>query len=223
MLKDIKLGMKLLRYSYGFKTNIALIVFFLIIGGLMMALPKVSAFIFGGTYVYISFVMFIQMSYMLLSVQMVSVAPHRKLFEQTFPDAIMLISTMLWYLVLTILVAVCISLRPHLRAEYTVSLVVVALGMAVMLIYFGVCYKFFLPASILFSFTFMYMLMYGREVVTIYLLKYVGVNLFANFVIGLVILLVACLLSMLLRKLFYKRAMSKMAMGAIVRQAMKQV
>lgn len=223
MLKDIMLGMKLIRYSYGFKTNIASMIIFPVIGGLMMAAAEADSFMFGGIYLYMSFVMFVQMSNMMLTVQIVSAAPRRKLFEQTFPDAVMLITALLWYLVLTLLVAVFINISPNLREEYTVSLVIVALFMAVLQIYIGVCYKFFWLASIMFFTVFTYMLIKGREILIGFILKYVGMNFFENFTIGLIIIVVACLFSMFLRKLFYKRPMSKMAMGAIVRQAMKQV
>ncbi len=223
MLKDMRLGMKLLRYSYGFKTNLGLVVFFLIIGGVMMALPQVNAFIFGGTYIFIGFVMFIQMGYNLLMVQLVSAAPHRKLFEQTLPDVILLISAVLWYLILTLLVGLLSHYRPQLQGEYSISLVIIATFMATMLFYVGVCYKFFLLTSILFSFGFTYMLMAGRKSIAAFLVKYVGMDLFANFAIGLVIVVAACLISALLRRIFYKRTMSEMAMGAIVRQAMKKV
>lgn len=221
MLKDIKLGMKLLRYSYNFKTNIGFMIFFLVLGGGMMLLPQVNSFLFGGTYIFIGYIMMLQMNYTLMFAQMVPATPHRKMFELTFPNFMTLTSAVLWYLVLTVMVMVLSDFRPALRGEYNVALVLIAIYMAIIIIYAGICYKFLWLAFILFTASFSYVYILGKDRITVFFLRNVGADLPANFAVGLVIVVVGCLLSALLRKIFYKKAMSESAMSVVLRKAMK--
>lgn len=220
MLKDIKLGFKLLKYSYSFKMNVGLSIFFLVIGSLMM-LVGVDSFVFGGVYCYIGIVIVLQMSYSLLFVQVVSASYTRKMLEITFPNFISLFGSILWFLILTVLTKVFSCVRPQLEAEYSAALVLCSIFMIICMLYYGGCYKYFVVGTVLFSITFMVAYIWGRYNLLLLLTKMVGTDLPVAFGIGLVIILIGWAISCLLRKLLYKKQISPWAMGSNLRKAMQ--
>lgn len=139
----------------------------------------------------------------------------------SIPNFFTFVSAMVWYLVLTILVMVFSNIRPALREEYCTALVLIVVCMMVYLLYGGICYKLFWIGLILFALSITYVYLIGRERIMSFLVQNIGVDLTTNFVVGLIIILAGCILSILLRIIFYKKELSSIAMGAVLRKAMK--
>lgn len=220
MRKDIRLGFKLLRYSYKFKVNVLIICFFVLIGVLMI-FSNVEGFLLGSIYLFLGPIMMLQMNYSLMHAQLVSVSNRRRFLELTFPNLVSCISGVLLYLTLSVLACVFAGLRPQQKTTYSISIIFVSIIIVICMIYYGICYKYFIFGTILFACTFSAFYVFFRESLILFFMRTVGVNILTTFSIGLVIILAGCVVSCLLRRAFYRKPVSRLSLGANLRKAMQ--
>ncbi|MBQ9140929.1 MAG: hypothetical protein IJX63_03945 [Lachnospiraceae bacterium] len=219
MLKDVKLGFKLLKYSYNFKTSMILTIIIFVLGLLLMMIEP-DTFVLFGLYSFIGVLIIVQMSTSLLYAQMFSASPKKKKLELTFSNAVTTAGAVIWYLFLTVLSQVFSYFRPQLRGEYNVALIVIGIFMMICIIYYGACYKYFIVASIIFGITFGIVYSIGRTRLTIILMEQIGADFAVSFTIGLVIILISSGIACVMRRLLYKKPLSPNGMGANLRKAM---
>ncbi len=220
MRKDIRLGFKLLRYSYKFKVNVLFTCFFMLMGALMIFF-NVEGFLLGSIYLFLGPIMMLQMNYSLMHAQLVSVSGKRRLMELTFPNFVNCISAVLLYLTLSVLACVFAGLRPQQKTTYSISIIFVSILIVICMIYYGICYKYFIVGTILFACTFSAFYFIFRESLILFFMRTVGLNIPTTFSVGLVIILTGCVVSCLLRRAFYRKPISRLSLGANLRKAME--
>ncbi len=216
MWKEWKKGFQLMKYSYNFKMNIGLGIFFLVIG-IVMSLLGVNSFLFGAVYFYLGTIMVLQLSYSLLFSQMVIASPKRWFIDIDFADFFSIASAVCSYLFFSVFVAIRTYLSPEEKGEYCGMLIVLGVLMVVCMIYYSVCYKTFVVASVIFAICFALSYAIGMS----FARRGSTLSLPVSIIIGLAIVFCGGLIANLIRKCYYRKPISALAMGAVLRKAMK--
>lgn len=216
MWKEWKKGFQLIKYSYNFKMNIGLGIFFLVIGS-FMSLLGTNSFLFGAVYFYLGTVMVLQLSYSLLFSQMVVASPKKRFIDIDFADLLSDVGAIFSYLFFCIFAVVKIYVFSGDKSEYSSLLPVLGISILVCMIYYSVCYKYFVVGSVIFALVFATTLFASMSIVR----KMTFGSLPVNIIIGLVIIVIGCLISGIVRKCYYRKPISALAMGAVLRKAMK--
>lgn len=230
LLKEISLGFKTIRYGFQLKSNIALMVIFLILGISGEFLCGGTS-IFGGLYVTICAIVPMQLICSLGVSNLAKTSPKRKHLETFIPTACATIVMFALYTVLLILKAIFCYLKPENAEAISFQLILVGAICAFMLIYCGVVFKHFVISMILLIGAmsvvggFSGMLMAVDELENGSFLEKVSSPFSTSFgvavVIGYLLILIGGFLCWLLTRLFYKHEMSKWAYGAALRKAMQ--
>ncbi|MBQ7774779.1 MAG: hypothetical protein IJ379_02570 [Lachnospiraceae bacterium] len=220
MWRDIKKGFRLMKYSYNFKWNIVTALFFVALSLFFMCLD-VHSFVIGGVYFFLGMIMMLQMNYNLLYSQMISASGKKRFMDIHFPNFINNICTVGAYLLVGGLGALFANLRPEDKQDYVEGLITIAILFTVVIIYYSVCYKFFVVSTIIFAISFAVVYVIGYAAVKWIFWAGLGINIVAAFFIGFVVVLIGCLLSNLIRKALYQFPISSLAMGASLKKAMK--
>lgn len=149
MINDWKLGMRMLRYAYGVKMNC-------IAGGLLLLL-EIPAVILGRMdgngfppcYVILIMGMLpVQMLFSLSMSAMVLTSPLKKKLQTKIPALVNL--TIMWAVYLAGVLLSCIMIwgKPENRGAMYGNLLLLAISLAVVMVYMGVAYKHFILSSV---------------------------------------------------------------------------
>lgn len=217
MMAEIKKGMKLIRYGYGLKMNLAVAVIFFIVGILMLCVGE-SGLMLGTIYILLAPTMLIQLESSLLYSGMAAASSKRRLLEVALPDFLTIVTGVVGYVV----VVGAGWFWASVGQESTDTCMEIMLGsgmvVAIMLIYFGAAYKYFFTSVIMFMFGLVIGISGG--IVTIRLVgKYFTMLTVSLLCLALVV--IGTLISCWLRRVFYRKQISPMAGGMSLRKAMQ--
>lgn len=152
MIKKIKLGMRMLRYCFGLKSNLIGMGIFFALGLLTCLLPGDRSL--PSFFLMVVVIWPVQMIYSLSVSDMIGTSPRRKAMQTSIPA---LISAAVAVPVFLLVAVLAFSQRSEGTAKS--AILVCALYAFAILIYAGVVYKFFIASTIGFC---MFCLMMGR-------------------------------------------------------------
>lgn len=217
MMQDLKTSWKLLKYSFQFKMNIAVAIFFMVLGVMWLFLEGTRGLYIAALYVYIGPCMLVQLTYNLLYANMALVSPVKKALDGTFPNVVGLLGSLLGYALAVVYMIIFSNIYPENEMSGGNMLVVIGLIMLVTIIYYSVAYKWFVVSTILFCFCLAVTLAFGMA---LFIYSGVEISLLQGTLIGLGIVVGANLLGALIRKALYKLPNSPLAGGRSLRKAM---
>lgn len=216
MLKEIKLGFKLIKYSYKLKMNIGMLILFLAIGVFSEVMTKGTSLI-GGVYLMIGGMFAYQMVMSMdVSLMIQSTAMKKKL--QIYIPA--MVSFIIYVAIFTFLVIEKVILMQNYAAEtfeFVNTLLWIEMIMASVYIYTSICYKFFVLGFIVFMAIDMSMFMGLLTSGIMAAMEKLPFGVIV--VIGYAIIILGTLLVVGVGNLLYKKPLSEFAFRGIFRDA----
>lgn len=149
MLKDIKMGFKLLKYGYKIKLNICMLLLFTIIGIVTEVTSKGTSII-GGFYFMITGMFVYQMIMSVDVSEYIQTSPMKRKLQIAIP---VITSTVFYLLIFTFLVIeriILINSMPGNAQLLMISLFQIELFMLITFVFSSICYKYFVFGFLLF-------------------------------------------------------------------------
>lgn len=221
MMNDFRRGWKLMRYAYGIKSNCIQAGVFLLMGIVFMLAEGGGYFGMQGGFFWVCIpILPIQMIFSLGVADLVKVSPMRKKLQTIFPVAVNLICITVVYLAELAIYAVRFRMRPESAEQVCRGVILLAVMIAEVMVYLGVCYKFFV-LSTLCTVPALILWMQGskNQAFVQFLFRDWEPSFGMAAAIGVGILMVGALAEYLLTLLFYKAPLAKMAQSAPLRKA----
>ena len=160
MIKSIKTGWMLMRYTYGLKGGVISAVLLLLGGLLLTVLPMGGTFGFGQTGSYLVLVVAIWPGQLLWSLNvsdLVQTSPQKKAFQTVVPTAFTAVTIFACY-TLTILIKL-LQLRadPALHQDVIATCLVLTVEVLLLMAYYGIAFKYYHLGTVLFILSFFIM------------------------------------------------------------------
>lgn len=217
MLKDIKLGFQLLKYSYRLKTNIIVTGLILAVGMVVEIFSKGTSLVGGvyfmlvGTFVY-QMIMSMDISQMIQSTGM------KKRLQLIIP---VISSTLVYMVIYTFLVierAILIRQGAADRDQLMYTLFTIIVVMVTMFLFISISYKFFAAGIVVFLVTFTIaffglQIAYGTSVSAFICNMKYGIFV----ILGYAVILFGAVLEYFIGKLLYKNPLSEFAFRGMFR------
>lgn len=222
MKEQLSKGWKLRGYGLGVKTQRAFCIIFLIVGTLFKLSPLETEYMgidVGAVFLFCSAMFPAQLVMSLDMSQMVQASPYKKKLQISIPAKMTTAGVMImlgWSIFLQV-ISCMISGKNF--ADQGVKLLMTGMWAFVILLFTGVCYKFFVVSMIV-----MYIFMFG-----VGMLLEIGLHFFipkgfihplVAIVADIVLVLTGGVIQYGLMKLFYKFPLSKAAFGAAAKRGM---
>ena len=213
MINDMKLGIRLLRYGFGIKTNLVLLIVCTAADLLCFALELAGITTPLDGFMLLACVIPVQILFTLNVVDIVLTSPARKKLQTSVPAVMSLCTTLAAYLIVVLKEAVIVLIHPDKTAQSAMHLVFLEVLAAVILAFTGVLYKSF-PALLV-----MYFSLSGFNsffMMPILRSDFLGEDMGALVraaLIGVVLILAGGALEYALSVLFYKKPVSKKVLG----------
>ncbi|MBQ5850259.1 MAG: hypothetical protein IIW54_05515 [Lachnospiraceae bacterium] len=214
MMKDIKQCFKLLKYGYQFKTSMGCACFFVLLG-ILFVMPSFGDFVMGTMYIYLGMMFATQPMYMMLFSECVQASPRREKIEIRYVDILNVVSGVVSSAVVIILAL----LMQHQDMEgISAEAVLVIGGIMVFLLYcyMSMAFKSMVVGSLLFV-GLLWVIGIFQAVFDASLSHVLGGNMLLAVVIFLLENVLGIVCGHGIRKLLYRKGMSKLAMGAKLR------
>ncbi len=222
MINNLRLGVKSIRFAYGIKSNLLLMLGFLGAGITFMILGSGTLLSFYGNFMLMGIAMLpAQMIFSLSVSNLVLASPLRKRLQTSVPATLTCCNTALIYLMMAVYRLIRVWGNPQLAEAMSGELMVVAGMIFLIMLYLGVAYKYF-GVSVLMAITMALLLSYRKEWegisfrMSLFGQGLGGVALTALTGIGIVVL--GGFLQYLISLLVYRAPMSKMAQAAPLRR-----
>ncbi len=150
MIRNLKFGLKSLRYAYGIKSNLFLVAVFLTAGIAGPMLDGKTALGSYGKFMLMCTAMIpAQLIFSLSASNMVLASPLRKRMQTSIPATLTCGNMMLVYLAMTAYSLVRVWGNPQLAGLLSGELVVAAGMMVVFMVYLGIAYKYFIVSILM--------------------------------------------------------------------------
>lgn len=219
MMKELKMAFKLMKYGHQFKLYCVFVTILLIVqipiiftssAGLMTAvgLNLVNVLILGET----------ALDTLRIS-DFVAASSKRRFLEITLIDIWEIISPFAVYLSLALIAAGKVKKYSYFKFEYTVAMVYISVLIGILLVMSSLKHKFassgigLSVAFIVAWMSYFWLFEITGEMKEGYLQKLKGlgisINLTGAIICGCFVILISCILSMIFRRIFYKRALAK--------------
>ena len=222
MINDLKLGIKLMRYAYMLKANVAIAILMVVFGVCMtfgVNLSGVVSHTSGGYIVMLAPLFLIQMLSSVSVTNMAQASSAKRRLQTSVPTAINLFFMLLGYIIVSIVEYICVAVLPERRGMICGDLFLAAILSALLIIYVAVGYKYFAISILLVGPAIMGSVACGNVIGW-------GTKLFAGMkhlfaftvVAGIVIIAAACVLHYFITLALYKVPMSKYAQAAPLRR-----
>lgn len=222
MMKEIINSLKLIKYAYNLKITMISSILFLAVGALLFFDEGSSIKYLGIIYILLAPYMLIQLHYSLIYSNLVAASGNRRIMELTVPNIMTGVSTIAVYALQMLLAAIVTGITPAKTTNYINVLIWSAILVFVVVVYYGACYKNFVIGTALFVVAFV--IVHALSM-SDYMNEWLGSKFAGNLVlaevVGFSIVVVGLLISCLLRKMFYKKDLAPLAMGAALRKAMQ--
>ena len=216
MIKELKKTIKLLKYAYQYKMNVCFGIIFIVLGVCMFLIGHENSMLLGGVYIMLGPMMMQQIGCALLYCNLVASSGQKRFLETIYSDVIIGGTSILVY---GVTIVYCV-IRQQFQTE-PVHLgnvaITIAFCLAAVLCYYGVVYKFFVSGIILFALAYMVTYFGGAACIKSDFFQF---DLKEAALIGLVVVIVGNVIGILLRRLFYRKPISKAGAGAELRKSM---
>ncbi|MFR4351259.1 MAG: hypothetical protein ACLT3H_06235 [Roseburia sp.] len=150
MIKQLSVGLKMMRYAYGIWVNVMLWLAILLAGIGMFSLSASGTGSMGAYFLSIGAICTQQIVYSLAASKLIQSSPWKKHFETSIPALISFVALILSYVLVLALSALRISSNPEQVLDVGFGVVISAAMMCIVMIYGALAYKFFVVTSIVF-------------------------------------------------------------------------
>lgn len=151
MIEQIKMGIKLLRYTFGIRTCLICMVLFLVIGVLGFCLPAQIAGRMAGFFILLETLWAVQMIFSLNVSYMVQASPWKRALQTSVPALISFLCSLILYLLVVLLSGLCfLKAAPDEQQLLTEGVLMNGILAFLLLVYSGVAYKWFIAATVAF-------------------------------------------------------------------------
>ena len=222
-MNDLKTGLKLMRYTYGIRSNCIQAGVFLLMGLVFALSGEKGTFGFLGGYFWVCIAILpTQLVYTLGVSHLVQASPMKRKVQTVFPVAINLAFMVVIYLIEIAIGGIYAWGNPQEAEGMYQSLLLLATVMALTMVYLGACYKYFVvPTLCLIPVLIIWMQGgMGKWMFTRLFLGSWNVSLGMAAAVGFGILIVGALAEYLLTLLLYRAPLSRMAQAAPLRKAL---
>lgn len=221
MIKQLQMGIKLLRYAYGKKINTILgLIMFLVGMAMELFAGGNSGFSMGSYFILITALWPLQMLISLNVPAVVAASPWKKKIQ----TSVFVVSEFFYFLVtygIVVLVKLFRYKNGTLSTEaLTAELLMVTVFMIMLILYMAFSLKYFVVSTVVFVIM-MYVFMIGYQA-AYYMGMLEGIRIApaVNIISGVAVLLVGCLLSYVVLCLLYKKPISKYSQMSSLRKKM---
>lgn len=213
MINDMKLGIRLLRYGFGIKTNLVLLIVCTAADLLCFALELAGITTPLDGFMLLACVIPVQILFTLNVVDIVLTSPARKKLQTSVPAVMTLCTTLAAYLIVVLKEAVIVLIHPDKTAQSAMRLVFLGVLVAVIMAFTGVMYKSF-PALLVMHFSLSgFISFFMMPILRSDFLGEDRGSLVRAARIGVVLILAGGALEYALSVLFYKKPVSKKVLG----------
>lgn len=157
MIKSIKTGWMLMRYTYGLKGGVISAVLLLLGGLLLTVLPMGGTFGFGQTGSYLVLVVAIWPGQLLWSLNvsdLVQTSPQKKAFQTAVPTAFTALTIFACYTLMIFIKLLQLRANPALRQDVIANCMVLTGEVLLLMAYYGIAFKYYYLGTVLFILTF---------------------------------------------------------------------
>lgn len=227
MMNEMKKACKLIKYGFNLKMNVVFGIIFMIfgiifsvLGSMMSSSNHMQPAVLSTIYMFLGPLMVVQVLYTLLYSEIAKSSPRNYILEVTAPNFFATLIGVFSYIFSIVGALIGMKVSPDLAENYCAVIISSGILLAVMLLYFGVCYKYFVLGTI--GFVVGFLVIYGG--LSAYIFEY-GLSFKLNFIDSSLIsgafVTVGIVFSCIFRKLLYKKPISKLSAGAYLNKAMQ--
>lgn len=217
MINDLKLGIKLLKYSSQRTMSIIMAIAFFIFGTAISIFLHDSSF-YGGLLILCNAMWPIQLLYSINASNQVQSSSSKKKLQTSVPALMYTGCELILYTLYIILELIVVHLHPEYTEMLILNILFSGISALFLAIYTGTAYKYFFLSIILFFVTYLAINMFTGY------MRYNTIQLPFSLplaiILGYVLVLVGGISQYLLYLLFYKRNLSKYAQGSAMRKCM---
>lgn len=224
-MKELRRIFRLIKYGYGFKLTMVLSVVLTVLGlvflGIGYGMPygdNVQPALLCTLYIMLGPISFIQILYSLLFSNMVKASPKNYTLDILVPNRFIIITGSITYLLSFVGAWIGAKRTPALAESYVIVILGCGLFVAVLAVYFAIAYKYFVAGTI--GFLVGFLGVYGG-IAALLLKKSLAFTMTSASLLGAAVAAVGIVVSCILRRLLYKKPVSKLASGASLRKMMK--
>jgi hypothetical protein len=211
MLKDIKLGFKLLRYGYKLKLNVIMLVFFAIFGIASEIFSKGTSII-GGVYFMMSGMFTFQLIMSMDVSELIQSTSLKKKLQIYIPVLASTVINLILFTVFVVERVVLIQMGVADKTQIIYTLFMLDVILLITYLYTSICYKYFVLGFILFMVAFMAAFMGFADTIAA-----LGLPVIALF--GYIAIFAGGALEILIGELLYKKPLSEFAFRGFFRDA----
>lgn len=215
MIKQIKMGIKMMRYGYGLKMSIGFVAFFVLAG---ITLSFVSETAPGGAYMIMVAGMWPdQMICSLGTANFVRSSPWKRSAETAAPTLLGFLNFLACYLIVFLTCLLRFAAGAQESAAIAGDMIIVGTLTALMMVFCGMAYKYMVAATIIFFAAYL-MLVTFSNMFKLWLVEHSSMPFFAGALIGLAEIVAGAVAEYAITCVLYKRPMSKNAQFAGLRK-----
>ncbi len=216
MMKDIKNCFKLLKHGYQMTDNVVAALLFVAIGVFFVIFTGYEQLILCAVYLFLAILFISQSMYMMLFSGFVAASPGRKLVEFRYMDILNVLGGII--VAIVVLLMAFIGKNNQMEGASMETLLVISGLMAiVMYCYMSMSYKQMLLGTVLFFVTFFFAMNFTENKASVLLTNALEGKTALAVVIFLVEIVIGIVLAHGIRKLLYRKSMSKWAGSAKLR------
>ena len=219
MIKNLKTGFKLLKYSYKCKMNLILLAFFTVIG-FVSEISSHGTNMLGGFYFTMSGMFAYQMIVSMDISGMVQSSAMKKRLQISMPVFVSTVIYIILYTVLVIERIILVHVNPQDKDMLMFTLFTIVMMLFIMFIFSAICYKYFVAGFIIF-----FALLIGTVLVLDEVCMRGGYEFICNMgfgtfiIIGYAVILAGGAIEYLIGKLLYRKPLSEFAFRGIFKDA----
>jgi len=214
MTLSIRETIQLLKYSFHFVLNlITLFIFFVI--GLLFTLLSTETSTLGIAYLALGPMMLVQMYICLLYSGITKSSPKARFLELQLSDIISGLICIFEYIFLIVLSVIGSGIHPENTSIHAFNLIIAGITISNVIIYMSTAYKSFIGSIIFFTF-FIMGIYTGTSMVNV--IGFPNISILSGALFGSLALVAGFFISFLLKRLFYKKPLSKLAAGSNLRK-----
>jgi hypothetical protein len=207
--------LKLCKYSFRFKTNIAFLILFLAIGVINELVTSGTEYL-GGFYIVLTSVYMFQFIMSLSMSDMIQASGIGRRIHLDVPVMLNVLLSTVLYTLLVIYRFIMAYLHPEKATQIATSLLMIDIMFFVLFIYTGFVYKYFLASLLVFAFTFVFVVGGSNFLIG---LPGLVITMPMAAIIGYVAILAGAILQYLICKALVNKPISQRAFRGIFKEA----
>lgn len=219
MINNLKLGFKTLKYAHAVKSTLIMSGVIMILGILMCVMNVAVEYTFPGGYFFMLTALFmVQLLYSVNISNLVQASPVKKRLQTSVPAVMSTFCMLAGYLLTVLTEGIVAYFRPEGINYICGQILFTAVLAGVIMLYTGICYKYFAAATIMFAAVFS---LFYSYLIRGWFISFAGGGwgMFAlTAAIGLAVILICGVLQYLLSLAVYKVPLSKQAQAASLRK-----